>query len=254
MLVIIVITLIVLAGSAYRLYAGGSRGERLTKADLRKMHDVLEEKVAFYRALSVKGKSKFVKRLIAFENHHEFVGAKGVNLDVETVTLISAGAIKLTFGLRSYKLKFIRRIIVYPKPFYNRRMGVYLKGGTSQAGVVMLSFSDVEKGFLDPNDKINLALHEFAHAIVLELRKQQGSKHVQRNFRRWLDVAVPEFKRLKRSNTHFLRDYAKVNMHEFFAVCIEHFFEHPEGFKKAMPRLYKETCGLLRQNPLLLAT
>jgi Mlc titration factor MtfA (ptsG expression regulator) len=47
-----------------------------------------------------------------------------------------------------------------------------------------------------------------------------------------------------------LDKYAATNYQEFWAVCIETFFERPEEFKKQMPNLYFALCHLLNQDPL----
>ena len=46
----------------------------------------------------------------------------------------------------------------------------------------------------------------------------------------------------------FLRDYAKSNIHEFWAVCVEHFFEAPVQFKEQLPELYIAMCNVLNQD------
>ena len=60
------------------------------------------------------------------------------------------------------------------------------------------------------------------------------------------------FEKVKESKNLFpyLRQYAFVNEHEFFAVCVEHFFETPSTFLKEMPDVYQILTNLLNQNPL----
>ena len=48
----------------------------------------------------------------------------------------------------------------------------------------------------------------------------------------------------------YLRSYAFTNEHEFFAVCVEHFFESPDKFALELPKLFDIMCSLLNQNPL----
>ena len=46
-----------------------------------------------------------------------------------------------------------------------------------------------------------------------------------------------------------MRAYGGRNMHEFFAVCVEHFFEAPVEFKNRLPDIYNHLCFLLNQDP-----
>ena len=48
----------------------------------------------------------------------------------------------------------------------------------------------------------------------------------------------------------YLRSYAFSNMHEFWAVSVEAFFENPEGLKENMPDLYEALSHVLNQNPI----
>ena len=48
----------------------------------------------------------------------------------------------------------------------------------------------------------------------------------------------------------FLRSYGGRNEQEFFAVCVEHFFEVPENFKQKLPDIFFHLCILLNQDPL----
>ncbi|MFZ6013111.1 MAG: zinc-dependent peptidase [Bacteroidota bacterium] len=49
---------------------------------------------------------------------------------------------------------------------------------------------------------------------------------------------------------NFFRPYACTNVHEFFAVSVENFFERPAQFKNELPELYDILTQLLKQDPL----
>lgn len=51
---------------------------------------------------------------------------------------------------------------------------------------------------------------------------------------------------------HFLRKYAGTDEREFFSVCVEHFFEDPNGFKTHLPQLYQHLTMLMKQDPSML--
>jgi Mlc titration factor MtfA (ptsG expression regulator) len=48
----------------------------------------------------------------------------------------------------------------------------------------------------------------------------------------------------------FLGSYAASRYEEFWAVCVEHFFERPTAFKIHLPDLYTAMCVLLNQDIL----
>ena len=49
---------------------------------------------------------------------------------------------------------------------------------------------------------------------------------------------------------NMLGSYAATNYHEFWAVCIENFFERSQLLKNELPELYLELTMLLKQDPL----
>lgn len=57
-------------------------------------------------------------------------------------------------------------------------------------------------------------------------------------------------KRIKQKENTFLRPYAGTNREEFFAVCVEQFFEQPEESKENCPERYFTLANLLKQDPL----
>ena len=65
----------------------------------------------------------------------------------------------------------------------------------------------------------------------------------------WLTVAKPVYESMKKNaGPPFLRSYAKSNIHEFWAVCVEHFFEAPLQFRDQLPALYSAMCNILNQD------
>ena len=47
----------------------------------------------------------------------------------------------------------------------------------------------------------------------------------------------------------YLRKYAATNQDEFFAVCIENFFEMPNELRIALPNTYRKLSRMLNQYP-----
>ncbi|MCW3071140.1 MAG: hypothetical protein JWO44_1030 [Bacteroidetes bacterium] len=179
-----------------------------------------------------------------------FVGREGLVITDEIRVLISAAAVQLTFGLKDYTISHLHTINVFPKVFYSRLFETSFKGLTTQGGVLSISWDDFREGYASGTDKLNLGLHELAHALNIDM-DEEGSydDHFSWHFEKWKAAASYELQRLKEGSITFLRKYASTNIHEFFAVCIEHFFEAPSQFRLALPVLYGHTALMLNQDP-----
>jgi Mlc titration factor MtfA (ptsG expression regulator) len=210
---------------------------------------ILLSKFPYFKGLSTLQRKRFLIRLNSFKRDTQIVGAEGLELTEEMRTLISASAIQLTFGLESYWLGFSKVIIVHPDIFHNSMLDQYHKGETNMKGRIRLSWKHFLEGYQDGSDKLNLGLHELAHALDLSRVFDDSDYHFKAYFEKWQLIAKEEYTSMQ-EYTSFLRDYASTNFREFFAVCVEHFFEAPKDFKEHLPEIYKHMTMLLRQDPL----
>lgn len=223
----------------------------VSRRDFRRIDLMLSEHISYYRSLSSDGKSRFIQRAMRFSNEREFVGMNGMYVTPLMRLLISASAVQLTFGLRHFGLRFLEEIRVSPEPFTYGYRRQSMKGAVSPRGFMMLSWKDFIEGYSDDNDNYNLGLHEMAHALKLEVTKADAfDLRFSTYIDRWLEVGEETFFNLRNNKQSFLRNYGGTNRHEFFAVCVEHFFESPESFSEALPDVYNHLCKLLNQNPL----
>ena len=205
---------------------------------------------SFYMNLDEEDRKRFIIRLAEFMNSKDFVGQEGLGVTEEMRVLISASATQLLFGLDRYVLDHFITIKVYPGIFYSKLMNVHMKGGTTPGGTIMLSWKDFAQGYNDGKDKINLGLHELAHALKVEVEKGDDySDSFLRSMQRWDNYTRPYMEKAGKGEIPFLRKYAGTNAQEFWAVCIEHFFEAPLEFREQLPEIYKYLCELLRQDP-----
>lgn len=215
------------------------------------INDILESTLPFYRFLSAEGKKRFVLRTAGFISSKRFIGMEGLQVTFEMKVRIAATAVKLTFGLEKSGLRHYRVIKIFPESFYSRMHDRYLKGGASTGGTLMFSWKDFEEGYNDPSDRYNLGLHEMAHALRLELKYGSDFDNRFADYTdQWEQMALPEFEKMNQGKTSFLRDYGGTNIEEFFAVCVEHFFEIPSEFRKQLPDIYNHLCFLLNLDPL----
>jgi MtfA peptidase len=214
-----------------------------------KYHEILSG-FRYYDNLSHKGKLKFSGRVGEFIKSKKFIGMEGLQVSEEMKVLISASAIQLTFGLEKYLLESCSVIKVYPRYFFSKLLNAELKGGASESGILMLSWEDFLDGYKDPHDNYNLGLHEMAHVLKINvLRGDNFDDKFSFYLDEWLRIGSSEFRKIKKRDKSLLREYAGTNKHEFFAVCVEHFFESPEEFEKQLPDIYNHLCFLLNQDP-----
>lgn len=225
----------------------------ISKADFEYINSVLENFSSYYKQLNSDGKAKFIQRILYYTSNWEWVGKEELEVTYAMQLKISAAAAQLTFGLTQFSLDSIKRIAVFPSTFYSEFLRRDVKGLTVANGLIILSWKDFEEGFADDHDHYNLGLHEMAHALNINTFGKYSSDHYDVKFaayyEHWERNSLQELQRIKRGN-HFLRKYGATNAMEFFAVCVEYFFEVPDDFRKELPDLYARLCFLLNQDPL----
>ena len=213
-------------------------------------YNLLKQKNSYFRNLSPDAQGIFVDRVFKFMEDKKFIGREGLVITDEIKVLISAAAIQLTFGLKDYMISHLYAINVFPRIFFSKYLNTNLKGLNTQSGILSLSWNDFKEGYAVEDDKINLGLHELAHALYIDLDEEGNyDEHFSAYFEKWEDVAMKDYLELQEKKITFLRAYGGTNMHEFFAVCVEHFFEAPKEFKKQLPHLYNYLMLMLNQDP-----
>lgn len=213
--------------------------------------NLLKQKNPYFKNLSPDAQEIFISRVFKFMETKAFIGREGLVITDEIRVLVSAAAVQLTFGLKDYTITHLHTINVFPRIFFSKFLNTNLKGLNTQSGVLSLSWNDFKEGYAVENDRINLGLHELAHALNIDLDEEGNyDEHFSVYFEQWSTVAQDDYINLKEKKKTFLRSYGGTNMHEFFAVCVEHFFEAPAEFKKELPLLYNFLMLMLNQDPL----
>ena len=206
----------------------------------------------FYRNLTPKRKLYFEHRVITFIAHKEFIGRKELEVTHEMQLLIAATAVMLTFGMKSYLIQILERIIIYPKAFYSTTNDADHKGEFNpKLNAIVFSWEDFLKGYEIENDNLNLGIHEFTHAIHFNSLSENhySSKIFKKSFIN-LTTFLSQNEALRKEliASKYFRDYAFTNQFEFLAVIIENFIETPLEFKSHFPSLYKQVKQLLNFN------
>lgn len=231
-----------------------SKIKKLSSEDI----NVLENLFPYYKKLNQEHRKNFISRLEWFIAEKVFV-PRG---DLKTVTpemklLIGATAIMVTFGFKGVFLRHFSKILIYPNSYYSTINQQYHYGEVNpKLGLIVLSWEKFVEGFMHSNSGVNLGIHEMAHAMKLENQIHYNRESNFFNPHRW-EVYAKEAKieqsKILKGESDIFRPSAGKNMHEFFAVALETFFEKSAELKDYNPEFYQALVFLLKQDPLVLS-
>ncbi|KAF5034908.1 Glucose-regulated metallo-peptidase M90 [anaerobic digester metagenome] len=210
---------------------------------------ILQNEMYYYKTLNAIQKAEFVRRIIVFNQSTAFFPQRALKLEPRHVVLISATFVQITFGLDKSLLGYLNKIKVFPAHYFDPHTKRQYKGEVDVNGMICLSWEDFEIGLRDSNDGRNVGLHELAHAFTIEIIEKDASYH------HLLMKLKPVFLRAKFEINNpyhrhgLLREYGYSNMHEYFAVATELFFEKPDYLANSGSPLYSELCDVFNQDP-----
>lgn len=213
--------------------------------------ELLDKYNPYYKDLSPLMRSRFLQRTVEFAQAKDFRFHE-LEEDDSILILISGAAVQLTFGLPNFLMDYFNVIHVIRKEYVLHQDNETYYGHVSRNGIY-ISWNHFAKGYLDYTDGVNVGLHEMAHAVSYDVflgyqdRHDRGFKKRLQEFR---SEGGPVFRAMRQGDPHLLDSYAATNFDEFWAVCIETFFETPVAFRDEEPELYSTICELLNQDPL----
>lgn len=215
----------------------------------------LQEHFPYFGRLTTKRQREFTRKLAFFISIKRFVPRGGLKqVSREMVILISATAVMVAFGYRRVNYRHFRTILVYPDNYYSTITKQYHKGEVNpKLGIIVVSWSNFTFGLEGEKDGINLGIHEMAHALKLENQihyNQESNFFNPRDWQAFLFLARREIDSMTQGAESVFRQSAARDLHEFFAVALETFFEKPEELRVTKPAIYKVLVSLLRQDPL----
>ncbi len=212
---------------------------------------ILENEYPFYRSLNDSDKVKFAKRVYQFSESKFFIFDHDWEKEETIRYLVSASAIQLTLGLDDFMLAYFTRIVIHHKGYH---FGFYQSEfqGHILGREIHLSWEYFKRGIDNPTDRENVGLHEMAHALAYECFNVggQGDIHFRNEFANFSAVGRPIFNNMQLGQYTILGSYAATNYHEFWAVCVEVFFEQPLQLYNELPELYIAIKKLLKQDLL----
>lgn len=215
--------------------------------------ELLQRYFRYYQGLSEQNKRTFEQRVCQFIYSKKFIPRGMKEVPVEMKVFVAAVAVQLTFGLPHVRFRHFDKILVYPDNYYSRITRQYHKGEVNPAfGIIVLSWRNFMEGFLHADDAINLGLHEMAHALRIESILRNESSFFEMPLVEELDTWHKKLCVESNGSVTLFRSYACTNVHEFFSVAVENFFERPQQFKIELPGLYEVMVKLLNQDPIAL--
>jgi Mlc titration factor MtfA (ptsG expression regulator) len=211
---------------------------------------IISQKIPYFNQLNESNKQKFLKRVYNFRRIKSF-HFHGLEPADEIEILVSAAAVQVSFGLKNYLLPFFKDIHILVDAYQAIDAKEAYIGHVAPTGIY-ISWKYFVHGFSDYTDGVNVALHEMAHALYHEnFIKETG---IDWDFRKDLEklpaVFGPMMTQALIQKKSYLRGYAFTNFQEFWAVCVEYFFENSQGLKDNLPQLYTILCDTLNQDPL----
>ncbi|MFT6814712.1 MAG: Mlc titration factor MtfA (ptsG expression regulator) [Sphingobacteriales bacterium] len=213
--------------------------------------EILNKYFTYYKKLSPRLKKSFEKRVARVLRAKTFHPREDLEITNEMRVLISASLVQLTFGLAKYVIKPFKDIFIYPDKYTSVITKKGNLGEVNPNGAVVFSWKHFLAGYVDPNDNINLGLHEFSHALLIASQRLMfNDKRFDKYFGNWEEDGMSDFIALRKGTEKYFREYGGTNKLEYFAVCCEYFFETPEQFKKLKPKLYRSMVLVLGQDPL----
>ena len=227
--------------------------------------EIVARNVPLANELSDEEREHLLRLIQVFVHDKPFEGCGGLEITEEMRVTIAAHACLLLLHLEGPCYPSVRRILVYPGPFWSK--GAFGRGGTPpprvapesgeawRDGVVVLSWDNVQRGGANPRDGDDVVLHEFAHALDHEDGDAGGTPILDSpsSVRSWARVLSARYEQLQRDvdagHSSVLNAYGATNPAEFFAVATETFFEKPDQLKTVEPDLYDQLRRFYRQDP-----
>jgi len=204
----------------------------------------------YFNQLNESNKQKFLKRVYNFKNSKTF-HFHGLDKVEEVEILVSAAAVQVSFGLKNYLLPFFKDIHILNDAYPSLDSKETYIGHVAPNGIY-ISWKYFVRGFTDYTDGVNVALHEMAHALHHEnfIKETGVDWDFRKDFEKLPAVFGPMITQAILQRRSYLRGYAFTNFQEFWAVCVEYFFENSQGLKDNLPQLYTILCDTLKQDPL----
>ncbi len=243
------------------------RRKRLMRGEFpREWERILHANCGFYTRLTDADRDELRRKMLVFLHEKHFEGCRGLAMTDEIRVTVAAHACLLLLRRETDFYPYLVTILVYPSTFvveitevdehgFEWRDTLENAGESWDRGNVIVAWDVAKHGALDPRDGLNVLLHEFAHQLDAEDGHTEGAPMMNSRADRqaWARVMQAEYNRLiedvEADREALLDDYGTTNPAEFFAVCVETFFEKPHQMRTAHPDLYAQLRKYFNQDP-----
>ena len=197
--------------------------------------EIIGKYIQYFNGLEPVLKKKFVQRVYNYAQHKKFHFI-GLQEREEIPVLISASAIQLTLGLENYQMAYFKNIYVLADAYRMDNDEELYVGHVAPDGIY-LSWKHFLYGYVEHRDNINVGVHEMSHALLFNnyFARYNVDKNFRLNYEKFSTTTGPILANVITRRKSYLRTYAFTNIHEFWAVSVEAFFENPVGLKENMP-------------------
>ena len=226
----------------------------------------LRANMGLYPRLTPDDQGELKRHILVFLDEKHFEGCRGVEITDEMRVTIAGNACLLLLHRKPDYFPELVTILVYPSAFFveHKEVNEYgfemtevreNAGESWDRGNVILSWDSAKRGALDPRDGLNVILHEFAHQLDSTAGDVDGAPlmDTREQAEEWARVFQREYealcKHVDAGHDTLIDDYATTNPAEFFAVCVETFFEKARQMQEQHPELYEQLKGWFKQDP-----
>lgn len=220
------------------------------------VEDILSRNVGLYSLLPDEQREQLHGHVNVFLEEKRFLGLGGQEITPEVAITISGIACMLLLNREPSYFPGFSSILVYPDTYeadqvdydgvVETRKRSRRAGESWHRGPVVLSWSSVLQGAINPGDGYNVVLHEFAHKLDEENSGTNGQPilHAAGHYQEWAEVLGREYQsfadRVSRRKNKVLDEYGLTSPAEFFAVATESFFEKATAMQRRLPDLYEQ--------------
>jgi Mlc titration factor MtfA (ptsG expression regulator) len=220
--------------------------------------NLLQEHVAYFRALSDENKAVFENRVNQFLQHTRIEGV-GTTVDDLDKVLVASSAVITIFGFKDWSFYRLTTVLLYEDRFNaafetdgkeRNILGMVGEGGALQSTMV-LSKPSLHEGFANETSKENTGIHEFVHLLDKADGSTDGAPEYlleRSHIKPWLQLIHASISDIK-ANHSDINPYGTTNEAEFFAVVSEYFFKRPDLLKEKHPELFARLEEIFQQRP-----
>jgi len=213
--------------------------------------NILNEKVRFYRELSLSEQRRFEQDILRFFDDVRITGVENELEDADRL-LVAASAVIPLFGFPGWRYRNLNEVLLYEKSFNHdyqtegeERNILGMVGSGAMQRMMILSRPALRAGFEYHQSKGNVGIHEFVHLLDKADGAIDGIPEVlleQPYVLPWLKKMQEVIQEIKRDDSD-INPYGATNKAEFFSVASEYFFQRPRLFRRKHPELY----GLMKR-------